>query len=93
MIPPCSVKDIKIVQFAGGNATGSDGTASPVSRFLGIPPEVIAKTDEILRTTVGYGIREAIEAIGKGKAKGILGRFIDADEETDKGSSEPRASR
>jgi len=91
--PISSVKDIKIVQFAGGSGTGSDGASSPVAKFLDIPPEVIAKTDEILRTTVGYGIREAIEAIGKGKAKGILGRFIDSDEEMDEGSSEPRASR
>jgi flotillin len=71
--PITAVNDVKVVHFTGG-AGGKDG-GSPVSKFLDIPPEVLATTDESLRATLGVGLREILGAI-TGDTAGAIKKLI-----------------
>ena len=43
--PIAGIGEVKVIHFTGGK-DGGDGGGSPVSKFLDIPPEVLATTDE-----------------------------------------------
>ncbi len=72
--PITAVDDVKVIHFTGG-AGGKDSGGSPVSKFLDIPPEVLATTDESLRATVGVGLKEILGAI-TGDTAGAIKRLI-----------------
>jgi len=69
--PIASISDVKVIHFTGGK----DGGGSPVSKFLDIPPEVLATTDESLRATVGVGLKEILGAI-TGDTAGAIKKLL-----------------
>ena len=71
--PIAGIQDVKVVHFTGGPG-GKDG-GSPVSKFLDIPPEVLATTDESLRATVGVGLKEILGAI-TGDTAGAIRKLL-----------------
>ncbi len=72
--PIAGISDVKVIHFTGGK-DGKDGGGSPVSEFLDIPPEVLAKTDESLRATVGVGLKEILGAI-TGDTAGAIKKLL-----------------
>ncbi len=57
--PLSHVDDIKIVDFGGGNGhNGNGGAIGPMDRLMSVSPSSIARVDETLRSTLGFGIRE-----------------------------------
>jgi flotillin len=80
--PITAVNDVKVIHFTGG-AGGKDGGGSPVSKFLDIPPEVLATTDESLRATVGVGLKEILGAITGDTAGAIKKLLPKAEEKAD----------
>ena len=72
--PIASISDVKVIHFTGGK-DGKDGGGSPVSKFLDIPPEVLATTDESLRATVGVGLKEILGAI-TGDTSGAIKKLL-----------------
>lgn len=72
--PIAGIGDVKVIHFTGGK-DGGDGGGSPVSKFLDIPPEVLATTDESLRATVGVGLKEILGAI-TGDTAGAIKRLL-----------------
>jgi len=72
--PIASISDVKVIHFTGGK-DGKDGGGSPVSKFLDIPPEVLATTDESLRATVGVGLKEILGAI-TGDTAGAIKKLL-----------------
>jgi flotillin len=71
--PITAVNDVKVIHFTGG--AGGKDSGSPVSKFLDIPPEVLATTDESLRATVGVGLKEILGAI-TGDTAGAIRKLI-----------------
>ncbi len=72
--PIAGISDVKVIHFTGGK-DGKDGGGSPVSKFLDIPPEVLATTDESLRATVGVGLKEILGAI-TGDTAGAIKKLL-----------------
>jgi flotillin len=90
--PIAGISDVKVIHFTGGK-DGQDGDGSPVSKFLDIPPEVLAKTDESLRATVGVGLKEILEAVtgsGTGAIKRLIGTTPEAAPPEPKQTGQPR---
>jgi flotillin len=69
--PIAGISDVKVIHFTGGK----NGGGSPVSKFLDIPPEVLATTDESLRATVGVGLKEILGAI-TGDTAGAIKKLL-----------------
>ena len=72
--PIAGISDVKVIHFTGGK-DDKDGGGSPVSKFLDIPPEVLATTDESLRATVGVGLKEILGAI-TGDTAGAIKKLL-----------------
>ncbi len=72
--PIAGIRDVKVVHFTGGPGGDKDG-GSPVSKFLDIPPEVLATTDESLRATLGVGLKEILGAI-TGDTAGAIRKIL-----------------
>ncbi len=72
--PIAGIGDVKVIHFTGGQGGDKDG-GSPVSKFLDIPPEVLATTDESLRATVGVGLKEILGAI-TGDTTGVIKKLL-----------------
>ena len=79
--PITAVNDVKVIHFTGG--AGGKDSGSPVSKFLDIPPEVLATTDESLRATVGVGLKEILGAITGDTAGAIRKLIPKADDKAD----------
>jgi flotillin len=69
--PITAIDKMQIIDFGGSGAAGDAG--GPLAKILNIPPEVIAKADLSLKTTMGIGLQDVIQLIRKGDLTGALG--------------------
>jgi flotillin len=61
--PLAQVDSIRIVDFGGnGNGNGSGGS-SPANKLLDISPHAVTKADEVLRSTLGMGLRDLMSGM------------------------------
>lgn len=68
--PVSRIDSIRIVDF--GAAGGADGHGGPIGRLLDIPPQSIARADEVLRATMGISLAEMIQLVRSGKAADVV---------------------
>lgn len=58
--PLSHIDDIRIVDFGGGNGHNGNGTGGggPVDRLLSVSPASLARVDETLKSTLGFGVKD-----------------------------------
>lgn len=59
--PLGQIDSIRIVDFGGGESNGTN----PVNRLLDISPMAVSKADEVLRSTLGMGLRDMMKSMTK----------------------------
>ncbi|XUX00009.1 MAG: SPFH domain-containing protein [Dehalogenimonas sp.] len=67
--PLASVKDIRIMDFGGGN---TDGHGGPVDKLLNITPQSLMVANEALKNTIGMDLTEMIKLIRTGKSDEVI---------------------
>lgn len=64
--PLSHVKDIRLLDFGGnGHSNGGKGQG-PINKLLDISPAAVARADEALKATTGYGVMDLVSMVRSG---------------------------